>query len=744
MQKKATRQDQRIQNRRLVLQSVLAHAPISRADIVRSTGLTAASVSAIVAELENQGLVLELGTGPSAGGKPPTLFGINAGAYSIISVDLSDGERAGSVLDLLGTSAYRTERSRDALQGQEGIDQLIEMINELLAETPAPPLGIGIGSPGVIDDKGTVVEASFFDWHGIPLGALLAERYALPVHVINNSRAAALAEYSFGRHEAENLLVVKIGNGVGAGVVLDGRIHGGEDSAAGEIGHVVVDPNGAPCFCGMESAGASANQGDPGVLKTIDEAARNLGKVLSTTVAILDIHKVVITGVVSRLGSHFLSRLRDEIDHAVLPTLASKLEFCYGRTGAISTHETVVFGSGNDTANNQHVERLVKFLLWQRGASTVLISGPAAIAAHLQQVYSATGARAFDVDFMTRVYETPFTIEHVESVPDTNEPTVSLGRHLEGNRIGLDLGASDYKISAVVDGEAVYADEISWMPRNATELSYHYERITEGLRKAASHLSKVDAIGGSSAGVWIDDRVRVASLFRGLSREEFDAAATNLFVRIRNEWGVPLNVVNDGEVTALAGSMSLEANGVLGVAMGSSEAVGYVTQEGTITRWLNELAFAPFDYQEDAPPDEWSGDIGCGVQYFCQTGVIRLATRAGIELDAELTPAEKLVVVQQLMADGDERVPAIYETIGIWFGYALAHYAAFYEIDHVLVLGRVTSGKGGEIIVDRARQVLSSQFPELRMELHVPDERMKRVGQSVAAASLPELAKEPV
>lgn len=365
MQKKATRQDQRIQNRRLVLQSVLAHAPISRADIVRSTGLTAASVSAIVAELENQGLVLELGTGPSAGGKPPTLFGINAGAYSIISVDLSDGERAGSVLDLQGTSAYRTERSRDALQGQQGIDQLIEMIDELLAETPAPPLGIGIGSPGVIDDKGTVVEASFFDWHGIPLGALLAERYALPVHVINNSRAAALAEYSFGHHDAENLLVVKIGNGVGAGVVLDGRIHGGEDFAAGEIGHVVVDPNGAPCFCGkvgcletvaaaprlldsfrqfvdipttsllesMEIAGAAANQGDPGVLKTIDEAARNLGKVLSTTVAILDIHKVVITGVVSRLGSQFLSRLRDEIDHAVLPTLASKLEFCYGRTG---------------------------------------------------------------------------------------------------------------------------------------------------------------------------------------------------------------------------------------------------------------------------------------------------------------------------------------------------------------------------------------------------------------------------
>jgi predicted NBD/HSP70 family sugar kinase len=413
-------------------------------------------------------------------------------------------------------------------------------------------------------------------------------------------------------------------------------------------------------------------------------------------------------------------------------------------SGAISTYQTIVFADGSPqaAANLQYVERLVKFLLWQRGASTVLIAGSKDVADHLQQVYSLDGARAFDVDFMTRVYETPFTVQFVEVVPDTEEPSVSLGRHLEGNRIGFDLGASDYKISAVVDGEAVYADEFPWMPRDATELSYHYEHITAGLRKAAKQMPSVDAIGGSSAGVWIDDRVRVASLFRGLSREEFDSAATDLFVRIRNEWGVPLNVVNDGEVTALAGSMSLEANAVLGVAMGSSEAAGYVTPDGTITRWLNELAFAPFDYQDKAPADEWSGDVGCGVQYFCQTGVVRLAGRAGIDFDPTLTPAQKLVVVQELMADGDERVPAIYETIGVWFGYALAHYADFYQIDHVLVLGRVTSGRGGEIIVDRARKVLATQFPELAMELHVPDEQMKRVGQSVAAASLPEIDME--
>ena len=416
--------------------------------------------------------------------------------------------------------------------------------------------------------------------------------------------------------------------------------------------------------------------------------------------------------------------------------------------GAISTFETVVFADDHPqaAANLAHVERLVKFLLWQRGASCLLVGGPTEIGRHLQQVYSAEGSRAFDFDFMTRVYETAFTIQVVSAadVPNSDEPTVALGRHLDGNRIGFDLGASDYKVSAVIDGEAVYAEEFPWMPRDAADVAYHYDHISSGLRRAAEYLPRVDAIGGSSAGVWIDDRVRAASLFRGLSREDFDSQARDLFVRIRDEWGLPLNVVNDGEVTALAGSMSLGVNSVLGIAMGSSEAAGYVTAKGTITRWLNELAFAPIDYQPSAPADEWSGDVGCGVQYFCQTGVIRLAARAGIDLDEALTPARKLETIQDLMTAGDERAAAIYQTVGIWLGYTLAHYADFYDVAHVLVLGRVTSGHGGEIIVTEARKVLAGEFPELSIELHVPDERMKRVGQSVAAASLPSIEqKEP-
>lgn len=412
--------------------------------------------------------------------------------------------------------------------------------------------------------------------------------------------------------------------------------------------------------------------------------------------------------------------------------------------GAISTYETIVHSDDSPRAadNLPYAERLLKFLLWQRGASSVLVTGPNNVAEYLQRVYSPNGARAFDVEFMSRVYETPFSVKLVDEVPESDEPTVSLGRHLDGNRIGFDLGASDYKISAVIDGQPVFADEFPWHPKDASDLAYHYDLVTAGLRKAAEHLPSVEAIGGSSAGVWIDDRVRVASLFRGLSRSDFDSQASEMFINIGKEWGVPLNVVNDGEVTALAGSMSLGANAVLGIAMGSSEAAGYVTSDGTITRWLNELAFTPIDYQPDAPIDEWSGDVGCGVQYFCQTGVIRLATRSGIDLDDNATPAQKLQVVQRMMTEGDQRVPAIYETIGVWLGYTLAHYRDFYDFEHVLVLGRVTSGEGGEIIVSRARETLDSEFPEINLELHVPDERMKRVGQSVAAASLPQLVRK--
>jgi predicted NBD/HSP70 family sugar kinase len=266
----------------------------------------------------------------------------------------------------------------------------------------------------------------------------------------------------------------------------------------------------------------------------------------------------------------------------------------------------------------------------------------------------------------------------------------------------------------------------------------------ESLKRAAAHLPRVDAIGGSAAGIYVDNRVKVASLFRAVSREAFDRRVKDLFFELQQAWnGVPFAVVNDGEVTALAGSMALDRNAVLGLALGTSLAAGYVTRDGRLTSWLNELAFAPVDYAPEAPVDEWSGDQGVGAQYLSQQAVGRLLTPAGINLDPQLRLSEKLQHVQELMARGDERATRIYQTIGAYLGYAVAHYADFYDFNSVLLLGRVMSGKGGDVIVGEAKRVLHDEFPELpeRITLHVPDERQKRHGQAVAAASLAEIKK---
>jgi predicted NBD/HSP70 family sugar kinase len=281
-----------------------------------------------------------------------------------------------------------------------------------------------------------------------------------------------------------------------------------------------------------------------------------------------------------------------------------------------------------------------------------------------------------------------------------------------------------------------------WDPRPATDPAYHYNEINAALKSAAKHMPRVDAIGGSSAGVYINNRPRVASLFRGIPKELFDRKITRLFQDLKEAWnGIPFVVVNDGEVTALAGSMSLNDNAVLGIALGSSQAGGYVTEKGEITTWLNELAFVPIDYDPQAPIDEWSGDPGVGSQYFSQQAVFRLAPAAGIDLPAAMGAAERLKAVQKLLHEGDKRARRIFETIGCYVGYGVAHYADFYTLRHVLVLGRVTSGEGGSIILNRAQEVLQAEFPELaaKVALHLPDESSRRVGQAVAAASLPEI-----
>ncbi len=401
----------------------------------------------------------------------------------------------------------------------------------------------------------------------------------------------------------------------------------------------------------------------------------------------------------------------------------------------------------NVPANERYVERLLKFLLWQKGGYRIQIGGDPRIAAYIRETYSPQGKRAFDYHFMgERVYGRPAMVEHTspDRIPAERESLTPLGRHLEGCRIGFDLGASDRKSAAVIEGEAVYSEEVPWDPSRQADPQYHFDGINDSLKRAAAKLPRVDAIGGSAAGVYVNNEVRVGSLYRGVPQDLFDRRIRRLFFELQQSWGgIPFEVVNDGEVTALAGSMAMNDNAVLGIAFGSSLAAGYVTPQGNITGWLNELAFVPVDYRENAPVDEWSGDEGVGVQYFSQQAVGRLLPAADIDLPKDMPFAARLVEVQKLMAGGDARARKIYETIGTYLGYTIAHFADFYEIRNLLVLGRVMTGEGGDVILAVASDVLKTEFPELAgsIRFHTPGEQEKRHGQAVAAASLPALKK---
>src|SRR5271157_783549 len=411
---------------------------------------------------------------------------------------------------------------------------------------------------------------------------------------------------------------------------------------------------------------------------------------------------------------------------------------------AVLPHEGVAIA-----INHRYVERLLKFLLWQKGGWRVTIAGEPRIADHLRGVYSPTGARAFDYEFMgERIYGRPMTVESADydAAPAERETAAPLGRHLDGCRIGFDLGASDRKCAAVLDGRVVASEEIAWNPAPQQDPQYHFDGIQDSLKRAAARLPRVDAIGGSAAGVYVGNEVRVGSLYRGVPRELFDSRIRRLFFELQAAWGgIPFDVVNDGEVTALAGSMALHDNAVLGVAMGSSLAAGFVTPQGNITSWLNELAFVPVDYREDAPADEWSGDRGVGVQYFSQQAVGRVLEPAGISLPAGMPLPAQLEQVQKLLAAGGGRARQIYETIGVWFGYTIAHCADLYDFRNLLVLGRVMSGVGGDLILSLAEKVLAEEFPEVagRIRFHIPDEKEKRHGQAIAAASLPAINVAP-
>ena len=455
------------------------------------------------------------------------------------------------------------------------------------------------------------------------------------------------------------------------------------------------------------------------------------------------------------LGLEIDVRNKPELDPEFLPIQRFNEAFLAGAKkpigiaversgGQMAAVETFIYGTAEmEEADRYYIERLVKTLLWMKGGFRVYIRGDEEMAAYLRSVYCEDGQQFFDYDYMAHVFEHPFEIVTVDKLPEAKDEPKAIGGHTEGCRIGFDAGGSDRKVSAVIDGEPVYSEEVVWFPKTNSDPDYHYNGIVAAFKSAAEHLPRVDAVGISSAGVYIDNRTMNASLFLKVPQDLFDQKVKDIYIRaVHDTFGdIPCSVVNDGDVTALAGALSLGRNNMLGIAMGTSEAAGYVDREGRITGWLNELAFVPVDANPDAMRDEWSGDIGCGVKYFSQDGVIKLAPRAGIELDESLSPAEKLKVVQKLMEADDPRAAAVFRSLGCYLAHTLYYYNTLYGCENLLLLGRVMSGKGGDVLLESCREVLKDEYPALAetLSINLPDEKFRRVGQSAVAASLPEV-----
>lgn len=433
-----------------------------------------------------------------------------------------------------------------------------------------------------------------------------------------------------------------------------------------------------------------------------------------------------------------------KFNQAFLKTAKKPIALAVERAdGQMASCHTFIHGTPEmREADHYYVNRLIKTILWMKGGFKIYVAGDADTFEYLKAAYSDGGCQDFDFHFMANIYEKPFEVVCVDQVPETKDSPKAMGGHLEGCRIGFDAGGSDRKVSAMIDGKSVYDEEVVWFPKTNSDPQYHYDGIVAALKAAAAHMPRVDGVGVSSAGIYINNRTMTASLFLAVPKEKQDLVRSIYIRAIKDTFGdIPFEVANDGDVTALAGNMSLGEPNVLGIAMGTSEAGGFVDAEGRITGWLNELAFVPVDGAPDAMEDEWSKDIGCGVKYFSQDSVIKLAPRAGIALDESLSPAEKLKVVQNLMAQEDPAAAAVYESIGTYLGHTLAYYYDLYACHHVLLLGRVMSGKGGDIVLAECKRVLADEYPEIAPKLApaLPDEKFRRVGQSAAAASLPEV-----
>ena len=357
---KATHQQTRVHNERLVVRTLYDLGPISRAEVARLTGLTRTTVSDVVTTLLDDGVVREIGRGPSSGGKAPILLEVDDDARLVVGLDLGEEHFAGSLVNLRGDIRRTVELAVDGRDGDAALALVFDLLDRLLDGTTAPLLGIGIGTPGLVDSRtGTIRRAVNLDWRDLPLGSIVAERYDVPVNVANDSQAAALAEYTYaGGDRVPNLIAIRVGRGVGAGLILRGALFQGDGSGAGEIGHVVVDDDGALCRCGrtgcletvagmraIEARAASVtgrptdlaavrtalDAGEAWATAIADDAGGALGRAIAGLIGALDVRRIVLLGPVTDLGQAWLSAVRREATSRALALLADDIEIAVAR-----------------------------------------------------------------------------------------------------------------------------------------------------------------------------------------------------------------------------------------------------------------------------------------------------------------------------------------------------------------------------------------------------------------------------
>ncbi|CAE7282059.1 SPAC4G8.04 [Symbiodinium pilosum] len=429
------------------------------------------------------------------------------------------------------------------------------------------------------------------------------------------------------------------------------------------------------------------------------------------------------------------------------------LEWALPRADGCARYSLPVFPEGHPDveASIYLAGVLIQEMIWQRSAKSLLLSGPANICEALKQDFSKGGRYEFEVTSMPNVCGTPDTVFEVKIVnpselPESFDTPQICGKDANGCRLAFDLGKSDIKTVAVKDNEVVYSKETEWDVTNA-DPEYHFKAVSDALKLAKEKLPKVDAMGGSATGtVGAQNEATWCDIFPNVPPDVYKQKVVDIFQRICKEVAgdVPLKVINDGEVTALAAVQKLEGKGsVMGISMGSSEGAGYANADGNLMGWINELCYVRLDMNPEAPTDPWSkgSHTGLSHMYLGQRGATKLAAKAGIKLPENYVyphanmctikhedHAQCLKLIQKAMEDPSQKVQVekLYVTVGVYLGYALAQYCEFYKIDHVMILGRVSKGAGGDIMLSTAKRVLQTEFPEhAGIQFHTADDHFK-------------------